>query len=95
MNKPLLITLGILNIPCYGMFASVLFGRDGMVSAIRYAFIPDIISALKGEYIDDRWSELMLMVWVALSAGTVLSEYTFIKKHLPALFSFFASFGSG
>ena len=68
-----------------------MFGKDGVFSAIRYAFIPAIISALRGEFWDDQGVELMLFLWVALSVLLVLSEYAFIKKYFPS-YSFFFRF---
>lgn len=92
MNKPLLIGLGIVNTPLYGALASLIFGKQGLFSAIRYAFIPDLISALRGEFWKDSWAQLMLVVWMALCGGLVWSEYHLIATHFPAQFSFFESF---
>ena len=66
MNKPLLIILVIVNIPFYGMMASLLFGRQGIIQAVKYFSIPELFSALKGEFWDDKWAELMLIIWVVM-----------------------------
>lgn len=93
MNKPLLITLGVINIPCYGVLASVLFGKEGFLGALRYAFIPDLISALKGHFWDDKWAELMMVIWIALCVVLVLSEYSYIENNFPSVMAFLGETG--
>lgn len=91
MNKLLILILVVLNIPLYGALASILFGKGGIRGAIRFLFIPDILSALKGEYWEDQWSQLMLTLWVVVSVFLVWSEYHFVKNKFPFLFQNIAS----
>jgi len=91
MNKPLTVLLVIINIPFFGALASILFGRDGISGAIKFLFIPDLISAFRGEFWDDKWSELMFSLWIVLCAALVWSEYNFIEEKYPGIFSYFAS----
>ncbi|MDB9314819.1 hypothetical protein PN462_17025 [Spirulina sp. CS-785/01] len=36
---------------------------DGFWECVRFSFIPDIISCLRGEWARDWWAELKLNVW--------------------------------
>ncbi|RQW01877.1 hypothetical protein EH223_13915 [candidate division KSB1 bacterium] len=91
MNKILLAILIVLNLPLFGALASMLFGKDGIFGAIRYLFIPDLISAFRGEYWDDKWAEIMFSLWLFLCAALVYSEYNFIKEKFPDAFFYLAS----
>lgn len=91
MNKALAILLVITNIPLFGALASILFGKDGFLEAIRYLFIPDILSAFRGEFWEDQWAEIMFGLWVALCAILVWSEYNLVEEKWPNLSLYFAS----
>jgi hypothetical protein len=82
-DHPVLLTiLAVVNIPLYIILMGMFFGDiGGLFEAIRYWCIPDIISAFRGEFIDDQWSELKLGIYVALCILTVVAEYTAICKY--------------
>lgn len=89
LNKILLLLLIVINIPFYRGLASILFGKDGIFGAIQYLFIPELLSAMRGEFWDDKWSELMFTLWVVLCISLVWSEYNYIEANFPEIFSCF------
>ena len=91
MNKTVLLILAILNIPIFISFASMLFGKGGFTETLRYAFTPDFISALRGEFWEDRWAELMFAVWLVICVALVLAEYACIKNNFPSVIAFFST----
>ena len=61
-----------------------LFFKDvsGFWECLRFWFRPDIFSLFKGEWFEDQWSELKLLVWAALATGceAFLTNDTAIKR---------------
>lgn len=95
MEKIPIIILVLINLPLFGVMASLLFGKKGLTGAIKYLFIPEIISALKGEFWDDKWAELMFTIWIALCAAMIWWEYNLIKEHFPSLLLYFSTQSTG
>jgi len=81
---PVLIAgLVVVNGPLYWVLYRVLFeDLDELWEAIRFFITPDLISAIRGEYVEDLWAELKLGVLVGVSAGAVVLEYTGICSSL-------------
>jgi hypothetical protein len=87
-NHPvLLIILIIINVPIYRFLSELIFGRNGGLSeSISYWLTPDITSAFRGEWINDRWAETKLLVYAVVCVLCVAAEYTGLSK-LILLFS--------
>ena len=87
MNKTLLVVLAIVNAPVYVVLANAMFGGGGgLLQALRFWAVPDLISALRGEFWEDRWQTMKLGVWLVLCGGLVYSEYhvlTHVLHWLP------------
>jgi hypothetical protein len=75
------IFLLVLNIPLYIVVGALFFGDlGGLFEALRYWNTPDIISAVRGNYEDDRISQLKLLWFVAICGVTVYLEYYHLAK---------------
>jgi len=37
------------------------------IDCIKFWFTPDIVSMFRGQYWEDNWAELKLLLWLALS----------------------------
>jgi hypothetical protein len=89
MSIILVVILVIINIPVYGILATMLFGRKGgFRHALQYLFVPPFVSALKGEFWDDMWAKERLIIWLGLCAIVVISEYKLIEENLPFVIEF-------
>ncbi len=61
-----LVVLAVANIPVYIAIGRVLFGDwEAFFEALKMAARPDLWSALLGEYWDDLWAEIKLMLWAS------------------------------
>jgi len=74
-----------------GAFAVIFFKpffRDfsGFWECIRYCLRCEFCSVLKGELVDKQWSELKLLVWLALSAGCGFLSYYQLPEWFPGMF---------
>ena len=64
-----------------GILAAILLaplffrGPGDFGEAVRYSMQPDWISLFRGEWIEDQWASLKIIVWLALSFGTGYSLY--------------------
>ena len=47
---------------------------------------PDIISWVKGESVEDAWSEMKLFVWAALATGSGILAYHQLPGGFPGFF---------
>ena len=82
MHTRLLIILIVANIPIYLLISYALFNSWlGFINALIYFFTPNIVSAARGEYWDDRWASLKFFVFLLCCAVVVHGEYTYIVKH--------------
>ena len=70
-------------------FLFKLFFKDfsGFRECVRYWFRPDIFSLFRGEWNEDRWSELKLFVWAALSTGCGILSYYQLPDWFPSMFA--------
>jgi hypothetical protein len=89
MESLALALLIIANLPVFGLFTSVMFNKGDFIESIKYFFIPEIISAFRGEYIEDCWAEVKLLFWVVMCASLIWSELNFIEQHIPSLYIYF------
>jgi hypothetical protein len=72
LPTPLLVAL---NLPVYVLLGKLFFGDlSGFVRSLRFTLTPDILSALRGEYLEDRIESLKLMAWVIICALCVVGE---------------------
>jgi hypothetical protein len=75
-----------------GVFVSVLFFKlifgdfEGFIECVRYWFQPDFISAVRGEWTEDKWGTLKLFIWIALSVGCGILAYHQLPGWLPVVF---------
>lgn len=84
-----LIVLIVLNLPLFGLIAGLFFRREGLLGALRYWFVPDLISLFRGEYIDDQWAEAKLLLYAIVCGLTVWSELGFLEAHFPGVYAYF------
>lgn len=70
------IVLILANTPVYLLFGKAVFDDwDGFVECVKYWLMPDIISWLNGEGVDDWWAELKLWWWLAGCAVVVVGKW--------------------
>jgi hypothetical protein len=50
-------------------------GWEDLADCIGYWLTPDILSLFRGEWTDDWWAEVRLMVFVALVVGCTLAAF--------------------
>ena len=51
------------------LFKTFFDDLDGFLDCLRFWFTPDIVSMFRGEWHEDQWSELKLVVYLGLSIG--------------------------
>jgi len=69
------IILIVANIPLYWFVGWILFKDWGNFwDCVKFWLTPDIISAFRGEWIEDQWAQMKLFVWVTLCTGAVFGE---------------------
>ena len=77
----LLLILIVLNFPIYRILMEEFFGDIGnLKDSVWYWFTPDIISVLKGEFLEDKWAELKLGFYIGACSSVVAAEYIAISK---------------
>jgi hypothetical protein len=64
-------TLGVL-------FKTFFRDRHEFAECVRFWFTPDAISLLRGEYFEDRWAQIKILVWLALGFVAGWSSYTLL-----------------
>jgi len=76
------IILAMLNIPLYWLMAKVFFkDLDDFLESVRFWFTPNIFSAFRGEYMDDLFAEMKLILWIGFSIGLVYWEAGWLMDH--------------
>jgi len=76
------VVVAVVNIPVYLVLAKIIFRNlEGFADAIRFWLTPDLFSAARGEYFEDRWAEMKLGVWLLLCVAVVVSEGLLIQRH--------------
>ncbi|HNW93586.1 MAG TPA: hypothetical protein PKM88_11815 [bacterium] len=77
----LLALLAVLNLPVYGYILRLFFDdHDEIKESLRYVLMPDIISALRGEYWQDRWATLKVTGAALTCTLIVAAEYAGITR---------------
>ncbi len=75
------VILMVVNIPIFVVIGRVLFGSwADFGEALRFWITPDILSALRGEWGEDRIAEFKLLGLVMLAAITVAGEHVAFVK---------------
>jgi hypothetical protein len=75
------VILGVGNIPIYILLGKLLFEDwEGFKEAVGYLFTPDFWSFFEGEWLEDRWAELKLGLFVILCGALWLGELVLITK---------------
>jgi hypothetical protein len=75
-----------------GVFIAVLFFKlifgdfGGFIECVRYWFQSDFISAVRGEWTEDKWGSLKLFIWITLSIGCGVLSYYQLPGWLPGFF---------
>ncbi len=77
----LYVILGVANIPVYIFLGKLFFGDwHGFFECLKFWFTPDILSAFRGDFWEDWWSEFKLFVFVGLCVILVHAEATGIRQ---------------
>ena len=64
------------NIPVYWLVGSLFWDSLGdFFESLRFYVTPEMISAIRGEWHEDIWSELKLIFFIAICAIMVIGEY--------------------
>ena len=73
------------NLPFILLLGKLLFGSwHGFGEAVRYALMPDIFSILRGEWLEDAWATLKLLVFLAVcAAGLFFAHRFFFAQQAP------------
>ncbi|WKE64051.1 hypothetical protein PVT67_10095 [Gallaecimonas kandeliae] len=76
--------VALASLPVYSTLARMFFGKGlgGLANAIRLFFTPEIISLLRGEYLQDGWESLKFFLFILLCIGWVLSASELLTKAL-------------
>ena len=71
------VVLAILGGSAVGyMLYKLLFDTlDEFMDCVRFWFTPDIISLFRGQYYEDAWAEMKLILWLAISIGSGYGIY--------------------
>jgi len=81
MNATKLIIFGVANIPIYFLVGYVFFKNwTEFWESIRFWLTPDILSAFRGEYWDDCWGEMKLVLWFGCCIACVVAEMHIFDK---------------
>ena len=89
MNPLPWIVLIALNLPLFGLLSGIFFRQEGLTDAIKYWFMPDLVSLFRGEYIDDQWAEAKLFIYAIVCGLAIWSELGFLEAHLPGVYAYF------
>ena len=76
MKLGILLALLFINIPVYLWAWRWAFGdRREFYACLKYWFMPDLVSLLRGEYLRDAWSHLKLFLFLFICLGAVALEF--------------------
>ncbi len=65
----------IVNIPVYFLLGWIIFKDwDDFFDGLRFIVTPDIVSAFRGDYWDDRWASIKLSLWAFACISCVIGE---------------------
>ncbi len=57
------------------MYRIVFSDKDDFIGCVKFWFTPDIVSMFRGEYWDDHWAELKLIIWAGVSFAVGYGVY--------------------
>jgi len=55
---------------------------EGFMDCVRFWLTPDVFSLFRGEWIEDRWSEMKLGLWLLCGVGTGFAVYAGLSNVL-------------
>lgn len=59
-----------------GLLFPVFFrDMDAFLEALRHWFTPDIISLFQGEWFEDQWNELKILIWILMGVGVGIGAF--------------------
>ncbi|HYF13495.1 MAG TPA: hypothetical protein VD971_00330 [Phycisphaerales bacterium] len=71
------------NTPIYLLIGWAMFGTWGdFWQCLKFWIMPDIFSAMRGEWLEDVWSELKLVFFLAACAVIVAAEWWVLTNHV-------------
>ena len=77
------IILIVANIPLCWLLGWVVFKDWGdFWECVKFWLTPDIISAFRGEWIEDQWAQMKLFVWLVLCLVAFCAEGVALAKWL-------------
>jgi hypothetical protein len=61
--------MGVLSgfVAAFFLFKLFFGSKEDFFECLRFWLIPDIVSLFRGEFMDDRWGEFKLFIWLGLS----------------------------
>ena len=82
LEHPVLLVLTVVAcIPLFRSWAALLFGSwKNALASIRWLFVRDRTSFVRGEYVEDKFAEIRLAVLLLLCGATVLAVYTLVAR---------------
>lgn len=51
------------------MYKIMFSDRDDFIECVKFWFTPDIVSMFRGDYWNDHWAELKLLIWLGASVA--------------------------
>jgi hypothetical protein len=71
----LVVTLAVLNLPVYFLIGRHMFTDfEDFFDCVKFWLLPEWLSAFRGEYWDDLWAELRLILFVVVCGVVVAAE---------------------
>jgi len=81
MSIPYLIVSSLCGIGILWLLFKTFFGcASEFLECIKFWLTPDMVSMFRGEYCEDRWSEMKLGLWLACGIGTGIAVYIGLEK---------------
>jgi hypothetical protein len=72
------LTVLLYGLPVILILGKFFFGSwAGFFECVQFMLMPDLLSLLRGEWGQDQWASLKLLVFLALCAGAVFSAHRF------------------
>jgi len=75
--------LSLINLPIFFLIGKVFFKNlEGLLTSIHFLITPDLLSAIRGEFLDDWWESLRFIIFIFVCVLLILSEKAFIEKYM-------------
>ena len=75
--------LSLINLPIYFLIGKVFFKNiEGFLTSLRFLITPDLLSAIRGEFLDDWWESLRFLIFILVCVILLFSEKAFIEKYV-------------